>query len=77
MKTRSTPASFTYETVNFGSVFASLFIHLFIYSKVCTKQVVNMATNTRRNDSGIFWWTGTVYDWLMVGFGGQALFMIG
>ena len=53
MKTRSTPASFKFETVNFGSVFASLFIHLFIYSKVCTKQVVNMATNTRRNDSGI------------------------
>ena len=53
MKTSSTPASFTFETVNFGSVFAYLFIHLFIYSKVCTKQVVNMATNTRRNDSGI------------------------
>ena len=53
MKTRSTPASFTFTTVNFGSVFAYLFIHLFIYSKVCTKQVVNMATNTRRNDSGI------------------------
>ena len=53
MKTRSTPASFTYETVNFGSVFAYLFTHLFIYSKVCKKQVVNMATNTRHNDSGI------------------------
>ena len=53
MKTRSTPASFTFETVNFDSVFGYLFIHLFIYSKVCTKQVVNMATNTRHNDSGI------------------------
>lgn len=46
-------SSLLFETVNFGSVFAYLSIHLFIYSKVCTKQVVNMATNTRRNDSGI------------------------
>ena len=53
MKTRSTPSSFTFKTVNFGSVFAHLFIHLFIYSKVCINQLVNMATNTQRNDSGI------------------------
>ena len=64
MKTRSTPASFKYDTVNFGSVLASLFIHLFIYLQGLHKAGGKYGY---KHSAQRFWNR----------FGGQALFMIG